>query len=266
MLRTFASRIVALLTTAEGSFVIKVDSKPNPTSDPSVRFHALGYLESRAFLHAPRVILTRSGEVGGHIYAGVACVLEYVRNEPQPTPQQWRDFGAAVASLNAHSDYDRPFAISIGGAIAELDARARGQAFGTEMRALLKELSWLSDVPATALVHGEVNCANGGVRSDGTTVLLDWDQAGRGLAALDYGYPLITQFIAESTHLLDVEPARAFYRAYRDSGGVIDIHQCLAASFLHALRYMWWGDTKSRWRRIQFARDHRSALVDAVSG
>jgi hypothetical protein len=216
----------------------------------------------------PRGIATELNgcrRLGARIHADVACVMEYVPNKPQSTPLQWRDFGAAVAGLNAHGGYHRPFGISIGATIDELAERAAGRSFGSEMGALLDELAWrLSDLPADALVHGEVNCANAGVRTDGTTVLLDWDQAGSAPAALDYGYPLITQFIAESSHRVDLEAARAFYRSYRDSGGTVDVEQCLPASVFHVLRYMWWGDTEARWRRIHFARDHRSALITAV--
>jgi hypothetical protein len=264
VVRIFGTRTVAVLAAAEGTFVIKIDGRPRLNADASVNFDVLGYLEASRFPHAPRAVRTVSGALGARIHAGVAYVMEYVPNKPRSTPLQWRDFGAAVAGLNAHGGYHRPFAIPIRVAIDELAERAAGRSFGSEMRALLYELTWLSDLPADALVHGEVNCANAGVRTDGTTVLLDWDQAGTAPAALDYGYPLLTQFIAESSHRVDLEAARAFYRSYRDNGGTVDVDQCVAASVFHALRYMWCGDTEARWRRIQFARDHRSALIAAV--
>jgi hypothetical protein len=48
-----------------------------------------------------------------------------------------------------------------------LRAKAGDQPFASEMRAVLTNLKWLGDLPTDALVHGEINCANAGVRLAG---------------------------------------------------------------------------------------------------
>lgn len=266
VLRSFESRTVALLDAAEGRFVIKIDDDPL-TAPGAVGYGVLGFLDEQRFRHAPRIARTSTGALGARLAQGEsACVLEFVPFPPRPAPDQWHAFGRAVAGLNRLEGFTEPFAIPLAAAIDEVRARAGGHPIAGALDAVLDEIAWIADLPSDALVHGEVNCANGGVRADGTTVLLDWDQAGSAPAAVDYGYPLITQFIAESTEAVDVDAMRAFYRGYRASGGVIDADQLFACALFHALRYMWWGDTEARWRRIEFARRHRPSLVHAALG
>ena len=110
------------------------------------------------------------------------------------------------------------------------------------------------------MAHGEINEANARRREDGTVVLIDWDQAGRAPAALEYGYPLITVFVSEDEHTFDDRSARAFLGGYVEAGGVIDARQMFNAALFHALRYMWWGATERRWARILDAVDREAEL------
>jgi hypothetical protein len=114
------------------------------------------------------------------------------------------------------------------------------------------------------LIHGELNESNIGRRRDGTVVFLDWDQAGTSATALEYGYPLITTFIAEEDLAFDEATAAGFYAGYAEAGGVIEPSRLFDAALFHALRYMWFGDVTQRWERIAYAVRNEAALIAAL--
>ena len=95
-------------------------------------------------------------------------------------------------------------------------------------------------------------------------MLVDWDQAGTAAPAIEYGYPLISVFLAESDLVFDDRSASAFYDGYACSGGVVEPRALFDAALFHALRYMWWGDTEQRWRRIMHAVTHEAELCDVL--
>lgn len=146
-----------------------------------------------------------------------------------------------------------PYSVPIAPALRKLPRRVGGLSFERRFNDLLGQVAFLADLASTALVHGEINLSNAGRRSNGTTVLLDWDQAGSAPPCIEYGYPLVSVFLSESTHVLDVDSATAFYRSYQEAGGRVDASEGFAAAVFHALRYMWWGDVGSRWERILYA-------------
>ena len=110
------------------------------------------------------------------------------------------------------------------------------------------------------LIHGEINVANAGRRANGEVALLDWDQAGVGPLALEYGYPLIAAFVSEDL-VVDHGSAGSFYAGYTDAGGQIDHDRLFDAALFHALRYMWFGDVDRRWERILHAVEHEDLLT-----
>ncbi len=120
------------------------------------------------------------------------------------------------------------------------------------------------DLDEVGLIHGEINEANARRRADGEVVLLDWDQAGIGPVALEYGYPLIAAFVSEDL-VIDHDSARGFYRGYTGVGGHIDCDRLFDAALFHALRYMWFGEDARRWERILFALSHEHLLTSLAS-
>lgn len=120
------------------------------------------------------------------------------------------------------------------------------------------------DLDEEGLIHGEINGANAGRRANGEVALLDWDEAGVGPLALEYGYPLIAAFISEEL-VIDHDSARSFYRGYTDAGGYIDHDRLFDAALFHALRYMWFGDVDRRWARIMHALEHENCLISLAS-
>jgi Ser/Thr protein kinase RdoA (MazF antagonist) len=114
------------------------------------------------------------------------------------------------------------------------------------------------------LIHGEINLANAARRSDGTLVLLDWDEAGDGSVILEAAYPLLVVFLTEALEFHH-DLARAFYHQYYAGRTCTSEEQDLLfrAALFHALRYMLFANQQQRWERICFAVAHQD-LVSSV--
>jgi hypothetical protein len=53
------------------------------------------------------------------------------------------------------------------------------------------------------------------------------------------------------------DAAEAFYGAYADAGGVVDVEEALLAGLFQAMFLMWFFNVEGRWGRIQWAVDTR---------
>jgi hypothetical protein len=82
--------------------------------------------------------------------------------------------------------------------------------------------------------------------------------------AIEYGYPLINVFLSERDLAFDDRSAAAFDEGYSNSGGVLDHCALFDAALLHALRYMWWGDTERRWERAVHAVSREAELCSVL--
>lgn len=219
----------------------------------------LAEVGDQGFDHAPRLLRSMSGAYAAATSAGAVALMEYVPISATSSEQFWEDLGGVLACLNRISA-PRPFAIPIGVALSHQIERATGTPYATGVRELVHRLEPLGRLPRDGVVHGEGNPSNAGRRLNGQLVLLDWDQAGVGPAALDYSYPLITQQISEA---LDVDTAaiRGFYGSYKAAGGGVDPSALMNAALFHALRYMWFANTDVRWARIRYALEVEHDLV-----
>src|SRR5262249_16529810 len=121
----------------------------------------------------------------------------------------------------------------------------------------------LSDLDAlpSSLIHFEANLKHAIQKPEGTIILLDWDEAGRGATVLDPLYHLISYFVSEDL-MFDANLARAFYSTYLSKHPLSaqELNHLFDASLFHALRYLIWGDTEKRWKRVQWAVEHRELL------
>ncbi len=264
VLRSFQGRTVILVAAEQGHYVVKIDLAPRANLRDADQLEVLEYLHQRGYEHAPAMLSTTSGRPCAKTSLGLASVLEHLPLPLDHGARQWRELGLAAAELNRFADYPVPYSVPIVPALEELSRQAFGLAFERQFNDLLGQVAFLADLAPTALVHGEINLSNAGRRLDGTTVLLDWDQAGSAPPCIEYGYPLVSVFLSESAHVLDVDSATAFYGSYQEAGGRADASEGFAAAVFHALRYMWWGDVGSRWERILYAADHQAQLSDVL--
>jgi Ser/Thr protein kinase RdoA (MazF antagonist) len=247
---------------SEGVFAAKVNDSPPDKEVAAKELDVFAYLAARAYRHFPALLPTRSGERMVHTGHRSVVLLEYVPGrfapEPPPQPATWAALAAAMARLNRFDDYPHQGAQAfIDQVPEELRDRVRGHEIEDEFVRLLDRVVALRESPRRGLVHTEINTANSGLRQDSTVVLLDWDGVGTGPTALDYGYPVITQFIDQRQPTFHREAAEAFYGAYRDAGGVVDVHEAFLAGLFQAMFLMWFADTGDRWDRIRWAVAHQ---------
>jgi hypothetical protein len=265
-LASHPTRQVAVLHSDQGDFVVKVDPAPRPDLPVGDHLRVLDQLGQCGFGSAPEVLRTRTGRSAAVACGGAACVTEYLphplASSSEPRAPAWRNLGLIAAALNA-TVCPIPFAVPVDAALDDLAQRARGEVYEAPLLKALGRAGEVGGLAATALIHGEINEANTRRRADKTVVLVDWDQAGSAPAALEYGYPLIQVFVSEDLGF-DAESASAFYRGYLDGGGLIDRDQVFNSALFHALRYLWWGDTQRRWKRIAHAIDHEAEICAVI--
>ena len=140
---------------------------------------------------------------------------------------------------------------------------AQALPFAGAYASYVQSLPDFDTLPRT-LIHGEV-IGNTLQKEDGTLVILDWDEAGVGPRVFDIGHPLIGTFVTEE---LQVQGTliQAFYRGYFSRVALPnqEIQHIFDAALFYALRYIIYGDTQKRWRRIQWATRHRNEIMSIV--
>lgn len=262
-------RRVFVVHADQGTFAAKVNESPPLGDEAAAKLEVLDYLAARSFRHVPALLRTRSGASLVHTGTRSVVVLEFIpgRFDDDGPPQvaAWQALARATAALNAHTDYPHQTGQAFVDEVPDqLRQKVRGNQIEREFLSLLNRIEPLQRATQRSLIHGEVNFANSGYRADGTAVLLDWDGAGTGPTALDYGYPLITQFIDENDRTFHRDIAEAFYGAYADAGGVIDVEMAFLGAIFQALFLMWFFNTDGRWTRIQWAVAHEAELCSLI--
>jgi Ser/Thr protein kinase RdoA (MazF antagonist) len=262
-------RRVFVIDTEQGTFAVKVNDSPPPVEAATAELAVLDYLAARGYRHAPALLRTRSGASLVHTGTRSVVVLEFIpgRFDQPDSPQvrAWEALARATAVLNAYTDYPHQSGQAFVDQVPhELRQKVRGHELEPPFLELLKRVAPLQQASQRSLVHGEVNFANSGYRPDGTAVLLDWDGAGTGPTALDYGYPLITQFIDENDRTFHQDAAEAFYGAYTDAGGAVDVEMAFLAAVFQALFLMWFFNSEGRWERIQWAVEREAQLCSVI--
>lgn len=250
-------RRVWRVVTATDEVVVKEAAAPPPGLDAMAQLAELG------IPHVPALLRTTAGETCVVDEGRCLWAMDWVAGvEPPDTPTTHRELGRIAARINAVEGIGRPRSQQIPDVIADLRSRT---APGPEYVDLVQGLAVLEGQPE-ALVHGEINRANARLRADGRIVVLDWDDLGLGVRWLEPGYPLIHVFVSEDL-VLDRASAAAYYSAYTAGRGFSDesAELVFAAATLQALRYLPWGDSAARWRRLLWAVDHRDVLVSLVA-
>ena len=266
ILPSYPERLVLRIFSDQGSFVAKVC--PVRTGQNEFSPSLLEYLNEKGFEHAPSLLRTRHGEPSVAQGEEHIWIMEYIPHEisraSQDGSRDWYELGKAAGALNQFHDCPYPYGVPTEAALEEISRGMERRPFHHEFLAIQSRLWTLIDVNRVGLIHAEINEANARVRSDGTVVLVDWDQAGSGRTVLEPGYPLITTFLSEENLVFDGVTAKDFYQGYCDAGGHLERRIVFTAALFHACRYIHFGNTEKRWRRIQHALRSEEELCSVI--
>jgi len=121
--------------------------------------------------------------------------------------------------------------------------------------------------PSLVIVHGQPSPANILQLPGGSITLLDWDESGAGLPALDLGYPLLCEFLSPDLRWSS-DQATAFYRGYRDhpAARLPPAPAIFAAALLFGLRSATFAQPTARLLRVQHALDDEDNFIRVLSG
>jgi len=192
------------------------------------------------------------------------CVFEYIPGAaPALRPEIYRQLGEITGSLHRIEGYPHPYLFTVADVMPEFFELAKGLPFGRDYLDLVNTLPDFEVLPM-ALIHGEI-IGNTLQKEDGSLIIVDWDEAGLGTRILDPGHPLIQVFLSED-RVFAQDLARAFYQGYFSKVTLTpaEIDHLFAAGLFYALRYIIYGDTPKRWRRIQFALAHKARIVSTI--
>jgi Ser/Thr protein kinase RdoA (MazF antagonist) len=268
----YEGRSVGVIDSDQGRFVYKLIPwrAGHDGEDINRSAYVLDFLEERNVHVAPHVLHAKSGERTVEVGQSTLMLIEHIEGDrPVPTAKNYRRLGQLVGQLNAITDYPNRCPITLEGVRIELrekTASRLGSASRREFVDLATQLAIPDSLP-DSLIHTELNLANAIQRPDATIIGVDWDEAGTGPRVYDPAAPLISVFASEDLRF-DETGAKAFYEGYgervqlskHERNGLFDV------ALLIAMRYVSWGDSKTRWRRVQWAIKHKDRLLSAVFG
>ncbi len=258
--QTSRSRTVWRISIETGDLSVKVDHHPHASvvGGVSVQEHVATHRPGLA----PQPVPTVNGDLAAIVRGRRFTVSEWISGrQPIAEPRTWAWIGAAAAALHGLPAAARDFAVPLHLVGEELQ-RQPGWPAGL-VREVVDRLR-LGGAPS-AVVHGQLNLANVIQRLDGGVAVLDWDEAGTGLSAIDLGYPLICEFLTEDL-IWHGELAESFFRGYQEAAttplpvtdGVV------AIGLLFSLRSAMFANQDARWKRVRHAIEHEAEIRQAI--
>jgi Ser/Thr protein kinase RdoA (MazF antagonist) len=264
VLQEFGERVVTVITAKEGRFVTKVSDQWRSEDVSAEHASIFDFLKQKNFEHVPRILKTKTGRNYQNVHGHPVYILEFIDGrEPPRTKANCRRLGEIAGSLHTIRGYPYSYLFSVADVMPELYEIASTLPFGQEYEQIVRTLPDFEALP-DSLIHGEIlgNCVE---RPDGGIVIIDWDEAGIGTRVLDLGHPLVQAFLSEDLEF-EEENARAFYEGYfsRNSLDDREIDHVFDAGLFYALRYIIYGNTDKRWKRVQFAVENRELLESII--
>jgi Ser/Thr protein kinase RdoA (MazF antagonist) len=257
------SRTVGTFKAAEGTFTYKIANETKTAVSLSKDLHVFDFLRTKQFPNSPFLLKTNQGELFHSEDKSCVYVLEYIEgNHPTDTPDSWAKLGGIIANLHSIEGYPYVTEFDVDFiAKNHLKDRAEKVPAKDEFMALVRSLPSFNNLPK-ALIHTDSGPGNSIERTDGTIVLIDWDDIGMGPAILDIAFPLIQYFVTEDLEFKE-ENARAFYGTYFEKRKMTqeEKEMIFSGALFFALDYIIYGDMQKRWERIKWALQNKSELT-----
>ncbi len=264
--RTEGGRTVAIINAREGKFVYKVADEWKTKEALDRDLFAFKLLPQQGFSHIPLLLNTSEGRAYAELEGEFVYLFEYVGDRnPGPTVETYEKLGQLTAELHLIRDYPYRTEFHPAPIIAKnLVSKAAMLSFKDEYLKVVQSLPSFGGLPET-LIHTDIAPSNAIEKDNGDLVLVDWDDVGVGIRVLDIAFPLIQQFVSEDGEFLE-NNARAFYGGYSSKVKLTEkeLNRMFPAALFIALMYILYGDTKKRWKRIQWAIANQKVLEGVI--
>ena len=156
-LQTYPTRFVLVVVRGKDTLAVKVDLQASSAVTPG---KVLCYLQSKKFIHCPRIHLTSDVAFTATESDIQITVLEYIPNE-FPGDTSWSALGKAASQLNQLNDYSDDYIVDPKGVLIELRTWCSGRPLEDQMLSILEEIGeGLRETSYRGLIHGEINQSN----------------------------------------------------------------------------------------------------------
>jgi Ser/Thr protein kinase RdoA (MazF antagonist) len=261
-----AGRRVLSIKSREGRFVVKIADHSKTRESIRRDTLVLDFLRKHNFNNVPFVLETGEGAVFEKIDNRFIYIMELIEGRtPESTDENWFKLGKVLADLHFFDSFPDKTSFGYDSARSDLLEDSKKYSFGKEYWSLVESLPDFSGLPAS-LINTDIGLHNSIIKSDGSLILIDWDDAGNGPMVLDLGYPLICQCV---TSLLQFRKSKAlsFYQGYASMRQITEEERkaIFDAGLFFALLYIKYGRIRINWNRIKYAVRNKDMIKAAIN-
>ncbi len=261
ILQQKGGRTVLTLVSNGKKYVLKIGDVSKTKEKIEKDTFVFSFLKEKNFTAIPLLIETRKKERYTTVNGQFAYLLEYVEGKNlEGTKEDWAEIGRLTAELHSFTDYPLKTLFGFKNEKLRLAEIAQELSFKEEYLALVNTLPDFDTLPQT-LIHTDIGTHNAIKSSNGSIVLIDWDDSGLGTRVLDLGFPLLSQFL-NGDLIFEKDKAEAFYNAYFSQHNIPKEEKLLIfdAAIFFALLYMPYVDIDKCWKKIAFARANKEKI------
>jgi len=254
---------VGIVEAKEGKYTCKIPGSWKTPINLDRDLDAFDFLHNKNFQYISKLLRTKDAKKFIKIGDKLIYLMEFIEGNH---PEWWNTstfstIGKITAELHSiqgfpfESDYRPDIAIS------QAIEKAHKFSFKDEYIEVLKSVRPFDNL-TKVLMHTEITPRNIIQKSDGSMILIDWDEVGIGPAVLDLGVSLINHFITEEDLAIRRIDAEAYYQSYfalrpmspEEKTYIFD------SGVYWACLWVEFGDIEKRWNKIKWAIENKEKI------
>ena len=196
----------------EGKFVFKIAGPDKKESTLKRDVAMLRFLEKNKFSAAPKILATKSWQPYRRVSGRFVYAMKHAGSPPRSSLKNWHELGKALASLHLIRSSTIPkSSFTVAAQRAKMLKRAKSFKMEAGHAEIWRSLRSFDKLPQS-IIHTDPGIHNTVQRKNGSLVLVDWEDAGRGPSVLDIGY-VLTSFLTSKFKFEDRKTI-AFLKGY----------------------------------------------------
>lgn len=281
ILQKTGERIVYLIESQKGTFVLKVFHSELTQYEIERYTDVLMFLEKIGYCHAPKIIKLLDNSAFTRVEGRFIFMMEFIKGlKVYENQKDEYKLGAALAKLHSIKGYTYDSNIDVSKHINKMLSRFEEYPFKNEYDSIVKNLPDFAKLKQS-FIHTDICPDNALKSSSGEIIFIDFDDAGNGSTFIDLGYPLITQFVQFENRKAGQTPpdinklyfnfkmAKSFYDGYFSVTPMIDNDKKLifdGAVFMQLMYMPIFGKeaVPYLWRELNFALENKSLLLESL--